>query len=204
MVDTFVVNLSAAAEEVAAMFKTRIIPISAGTPQELAYAERAVRTIAEKSRAMLLGAPHLPKSMWGLSDIHAGTVHDVLPQAERGNKSPYEIRHGKKPNVDHLFIKVFGCPCQYAPIDGPEHKRASKTEWGYYLGMQWPMCLVLNATKDLVISVSRKKLVCHEGMYANFDPSINKTPKTTITELDTTNEMLKLKNKLKLQTRTKR
>jgi hypothetical protein len=63
MVDTFVVNLSEAAEEVAALFKTRIIPISAGTPQELAYAERAVRTIGEKSRAMLLGAPHLPNSL---------------------------------------------------------------------------------------------------------------------------------------------
>jgi hypothetical protein len=50
MVDTYVVNLSEATEEVAAMFKTRIIPISAGTPQELAYAERAVRTIREKSR----------------------------------------------------------------------------------------------------------------------------------------------------------
>jgi hypothetical protein len=61
MVDTYVVSLSAAAEEVAAMFKTRIISISAGTPQELAYAESAVRTIAEKSRTMLLGAPHVPK-----------------------------------------------------------------------------------------------------------------------------------------------
>jgi hypothetical protein len=60
LMDTYVVNLSEAAEEVAAMFKARIIPISAGTPQELAYAERAVRSIGEKSRAMLLGAPHLP------------------------------------------------------------------------------------------------------------------------------------------------
>jgi hypothetical protein len=156
MVDTFVVNLSAAAEEVAAVFKTRIIPISAGTPQELAYAERAVRTIAERSRSMLLGAPHLPKNMWGLADHHSGYVHDVLPQPDRGNKSPYEIRHFKKPNVEHLYIKVFGCPCQFAPIDGPDHKRASKTEWGYYLGMQWPMCLVLDATTETVISVSRK------------------------------------------------
>jgi hypothetical protein len=71
MVDTYVVNLSEAAEEVAAMFKTRIIPISARTPQELAYAERAVRTIAERSRTMLLGAPHLPPSLWGLSDLCA-------------------------------------------------------------------------------------------------------------------------------------
>jgi hypothetical protein len=70
MVDTYVVNFSEAAEEVAAMFRTRIIPISAGTPQELAYAERAVRTIAEKSRSMLLGTSHLPNQMWGLSDLY--------------------------------------------------------------------------------------------------------------------------------------
>jgi hypothetical protein len=91
MVDTYVVNLSAAVEEVAAMFKTRIVPISAGTPQELAYAERAVRTIGEKSRALLLGAPHLPKSLWGLGDLQGAYIHDVLPQPERSNKSPYEF-----------------------------------------------------------------------------------------------------------------
>jgi hypothetical protein len=128
LVDTYVVNLFDAAEEVVAMFKTRIIPISAGTPQELAYAERAVRTIAEKSRAMLLGAPHLPNSMWGLADLNATYVHDVLPQPDRSNKIPYFMRKGKMPNVDHLHVKVFGCPCQYAPMNVPDHKRASKTE----------------------------------------------------------------------------
>ena len=189
MVDTYVVNLSAAAEEVAATFKTRIIPISAGTPQELAYAERAVRTIAERSRAMLLGAPHLPNSMWGLADLHSAQVHDVLPQPNRGNKSPYEIRHLRRPNLDHLFIKVFGCPCQYSPIDGPEHKRASKTEWGYYVGMQWPMCLVYRKDVHKVISVSRKKITCHEGTYANFDPTRSETPNTTAREIDPENEV---------------
>jgi hypothetical protein len=116
LVDTYVIDLSEAAEEVAAMFKARIIPISAGTPQELAYAKRAVRSIGEKSRAILLGAPHLPNSMWGMADIHAANVIDVLPQVERGNKSPYEIRHRRKPNVDHLFSKVFGCTCQYKSV----------------------------------------------------------------------------------------
>ena len=185
MVDTFVGNLSEAAEEVAAMFRTRIIPISAGTPQELAYAERAVRTIAEKSRAMLLGAPHLPNSLWGLADLNAAYVHDVLPQPERGNKSPFEIRKLKPPNIDHLHIKVFGCPCQFAPIEGPEHKRASKTEWGYFVGMQWPMCLVYQPHSHKVLSVSRKKIICHEGMYAHFDPTKSNTPNTRITEIDT-------------------
>jgi hypothetical protein len=50
-VDTSSVNISAAAEEVAGMFKMRIIPISGGTPQELAYAESAVRTLGQMSRA---------------------------------------------------------------------------------------------------------------------------------------------------------
>jgi hypothetical protein len=185
MVDTFVVNLSEAAEEVAAMFRTRIIPISAGTPQELAFAERAVRTIAEKSRAMLLGAPHLPNSLWGLADLNAANVHDILPQPERGNKSPFEIRKLRPPNLDHLHIKVFGCPCQFAPIEGPEHKRASKTEWGFFVGMQWPMCLVYDPSSHKVLSVSRKKIIYHEGMYAHFDPTTSNTPNTNLTEIDT-------------------
>jgi hypothetical protein len=189
MVDTFVANLSEAAEEVAAMFKARIVPRSAGTPQELAFAESAVRTIAEKSRAMLLGAPHLPNSMWGLADIHAGNVIDVLPQVERGNRSPYEIRHGQKPDVNLLHLKVFGCPCQYSPMEGPEHKRASKTEWGYFVGIQWPMCMVYNPEEKKVISVSRKKIVCHEGMYANFDPTKAQVPRALFTEIDPTQQI---------------
>jgi hypothetical protein len=185
LVDTYVLNLSEAAEEVAAAFRTRIIPISAGTPQELAYAERAVRTIAEKSRAMLLGAPHLPNSMWGLSDLYAAYVHDVLPQPEKGNRSPFECRLNRRPNIDNLHIKVFGCPCQFAPMEGQEHKRASKTQWGYYVGMQWPMCLVYSPESRKVLSVSRKKIPCHEGMYAHFDPTTSPAPNTNITTIDT-------------------
>jgi hypothetical protein len=176
MVDTYVVNLSEAVEEVAAMFRTRIIPISAGTLQELAYAERAVRTIGERSRAMLLGASHLPNKMWGCSDIYSAYVNDVLPQPDRNNISPHEKRTGKTPNIEHLHIKVFGCLCQFAPIEGPEHKRASKTEWGYFVGMQWPMCLVYEPQRDKVLSVSRKKIICHEGVYANFDPTQTQSP----------------------------
>jgi len=52
--DTHAVNLSAAAEEVASMFKVKIIPISGGTPQELAYAESAVRTVGQMPRALML------------------------------------------------------------------------------------------------------------------------------------------------------
>jgi len=82
-VDTFSVNISRAAEEVAAMFKVRIVPVSSGTPQEMAYAERAVQTLAQMSRALMAGAPHLPGFCWGLSDIHAAYIHRTLPQKSK-------------------------------------------------------------------------------------------------------------------------
>ena len=47
-VDTFIVNISKEAEDVAAMFKVRIVPICSGTLQEMAYAERGVQTLALK------------------------------------------------------------------------------------------------------------------------------------------------------------
>ncbi len=73
--DTHAVNLSAAAEEVASMFKAKIIPISGGTPQELAYAESAVRTVGQMSRALMIGAQHLPKFCLGPSDF---TLHTCI------------------------------------------------------------------------------------------------------------------------------
>ena len=58
--DTFSVNLSAELEEVMALFQAKIVPVSSGTPEEVSFVESAHRVIAARSRAMMLGAPHLP------------------------------------------------------------------------------------------------------------------------------------------------
>ena len=58
-VDTHSVNLSTDVEEVLALFQVQLIPISAGTPQELSFAETRVKMIRRVSTAMLTGAPHL-------------------------------------------------------------------------------------------------------------------------------------------------
>ncbi len=177
-VDTFIVNISAEAEDVAAMFKVRIVPVSAGTPQEMAYAERAVQTLAQMSRALMAGAPHLPQFCWGLSDLQAAHIHKTLPQKSKNMMSPLQIERttGRPPNLEAMFIKVFGCACQYAPMSGSEHKRASKTKWGWFVGIQWPMALVLRPEDIKVISVSRKKIHCHELCYAKFDPTTQPRP----------------------------
>ncbi len=175
--DTSSVNLSLAVEEVAAMFKVRIIPISGGTPQELAYAESAVRTLGQMSRSMMLGAPHLPLFVWGLSDLNAAWVHRTLPQKYKGGTLPCEITTGRVPDKDVLFIHVFGCPCQYEPAHDVLHKRAAKTEWEWFVGVQWPMALILRPEDHKILSISRKKVYCHEMMYAKFDAETQARPR---------------------------
>jgi len=48
------------AEAVAALFNCRTVPVSNGSPQEVALVESAHRVIGQGSRAMMLNAPHLP------------------------------------------------------------------------------------------------------------------------------------------------
>jgi hypothetical protein len=174
--DTAAVNLSLAVEEVAEMFKVKIVPISGGMPQELAYAESAVRTLGQMSRSLMLGAPHLPAFIWGMSDLYAAWIHRMQPQKLRGHKSPHEIVTGREPDDDVFFIRVFGCPCQYEPAYVVEHKRSAKTEWGWFVGVQWPMALILRPADNKVLSISRKKIYCHEIMYAKFDPETQTRP----------------------------
>jgi hypothetical protein len=45
--------------------------------------------------------------------------------------------------------------------------------------------MVLVFKDNQVLSVSRKKVICHEGMYAHFDPTKAQVPEATIKELDT-------------------
>jgi hypothetical protein len=117
----------------------------------------------------MAGAKHLPQTCWGLSDLWAGTLHGYLEQTKTG-VSPFEYRNKRKHDLDVFFVHVFGCHCQYAPITGVDHKRASKTEWGWFVGVQWPMVLILRPEDNKVISVSRHKVHCHEEAYAKYDP----------------------------------
>jgi hypothetical protein len=50
------------------------------------------------------------------------------------------------------------------------------------------MCLVYSPESRTVLSISREKITCHEGMYAHFDPTASPAPNTNITTIDTTHE----------------
>jgi hypothetical protein len=163
--DTFSANISAEVEEVAALFMVKIIPVSSGTPQEVSFVESANRVIAARSRAMILGAPHLPKWCWALANQHAVYVGRLLPQSTRGWKCSYFLNKLKAPDWRHMFVHVFGAPCMYAPPEGPVHKRAELTLEGFYVGVQHPMALVIRKSDMKLISVSKKKVVVYESMY---------------------------------------
>ncbi len=74
----------------------------------------------------MAGAPHLDESYWGLADIHAAYVHDVMPQQSKEDMSPYEQRKYRTPDLDALFLRVFGCPVQYEPYGGAYTKGERK------------------------------------------------------------------------------
>ena len=164
-VDTHSVNLSTAVEEVLALFQVQLVPISAGTPQELAFAESRVRLIKRMSTAMLAGAPHLGKKCWALADRYSVYVMDFMPQRTRGMHCSYYLRTGRNVDWSHVFIKVFGAPLLFSPPEGPIHKRAPITEKGYYVGMQYPAVLVIRDSDKKIINVAKQKVRVHESIY---------------------------------------
>ena len=169
VVDTYAGNISQEAADTCAEFDCVIRPISAGTPQELGRAEKAVGELRRMTRCSLASAPHLnPKLLWGLADSYNTWIHYVLP-GPNGAPSPYEICERRKPGLRNLFVKVWGCPVSYKPMTRTPGYSSNKnmpiSTSGYFVGLQWPMVLILRKSDNKVISVSRKKLRCYESMY---------------------------------------
>jgi hypothetical protein len=175
-VDTHSVNISAAVEEVLALFQVQLMPISTGTPQELAFAESRVRVIKRMSTAMLAGAPHLDRKCWAMSDKYSVMIGDYLPQQSRNNHCAYYMRTGRSVDWDLIQLKVFGAPALYSDPNGPIHKRAPIVEKGFFVGYQWPAVLIKREADGKIILVSRQKVRVHEGIYIrplSLQPQIN-------------------------------
>jgi hypothetical protein len=164
-VDTHSVSISAAVEEVLALFQVQLMPISTSTPQELSFAESRVRVIKRMSTAMLAGAPHLGKRFWAAADKHAVMVGDLLPQSSRNNSCSFYMRTGRNVDWDLIQLKVFEAPALYSDPNGPIHKRAPITEKGFYIGCQWPAVLIKREKDGKIIMVSRQKVRVHESAY---------------------------------------
>jgi hypothetical protein len=93
-------------------------------------AERLNRTLNNAVRALLIGASHLPKSLWAEAMSHACFLRNLLLQ-EKLESTPYKLFHGTTPDVSHL--RVFGCLVYYRIPDELRQKLDPKSAAGYYL-----------------------------------------------------------------------
>ena len=75
------------------------------TPQHNGVSERRNRTLQDMVRSMM-SLTTLPMSFWGYALESAARILNMVP-TKKVDKTPYEIWHGKVPNLSYL--KVWGC-----------------------------------------------------------------------------------------------
>ena len=74
------------------------------TPHQNGVAERIIRTITEKARTLLIDAK-LSQEFWGEEVLTATLLINRIPsRALKGNKTPFELWHGKKPQLKYLNV----------------------------------------------------------------------------------------------------
>jgi transposase InsO family protein len=87
------------------------------TPQQNGVSERRNRILMEMARCLLY-EKKMPLKFWAEAVNTTSYLLNRMTTKVLGDKTPYEIWYGFKPNVDHL--KVFGNPCY---VLQPEVKR---------------------------------------------------------------------------------
>lgn len=163
---------NAAVDAICAEHDIDIQAPSVGTPEDMGLAEKAVGDIMRLARAFVIGAPHLPKSLWAAAVIYAGVVNEVLPKAFNGGITPYENSTMRPPDLQRLFIGIWGCPCEAvrkAKDDKYKDKMQPRTVSMYFVGTEYPSVLVYHPAKKRIYSVSRRKVRLHEGTYLGDD-----------------------------------
>ncbi|GKE61891.1 retrovirus-related pol polyprotein from transposon TNT 1-94 [Tanacetum coccineum] len=81
---------------------------SARTPQQNGVVERRNRTLVEVVRTMLIFS-RLPEFLWAEAVSTACFTQNRSIIHTRHNKTPYELLHGRKPNVQ--YFHMFGSLC---------------------------------------------------------------------------------------------
>lgn len=74
-------------------------------PEQNGVAERLNRTISDMGRTML-AASHLPQTFWSFAYVTACYLHKRLPNSLTGDKTPFELFYGRRPQLD--IVRTFG------------------------------------------------------------------------------------------------
>lgn len=77
-------------------------------------AERAIRTLVEKTRCLLIWSG-LPMYLWPFAMQTSAYIKNRLPTSSQSGKTPYQKFFKKKPSYEHL--RTFGCLCFYREFE---------------------------------------------------------------------------------------
>ena len=84
------------------------------SPQQNGVVERRNRTLIEMTRSIMKHMS-IPNYLWGEATRHSTYLINRIATRVVKDRTPYEVYHGRKPNISHL--KIFGC-IGYAKVDG--------------------------------------------------------------------------------------
>lgn len=123
------------------------------TPEQNGVVERENRIIVEAARSMIYSNPDLPKFLWAEAMITAVYVINRTGPTKHGGKTPYELWHGKAPDISNL--KVFGTECFVHVPKEKRRKLDSKALKGFvvgYHGNHMGYRVYVPEKKDVIVS----------------------------------------------------
>ncbi|GKA26061.1 retrovirus-related pol polyprotein from transposon TNT 1-94 [Tanacetum coccineum] len=105
--------------------------LNARTPQQNGVVERRNRTLIEVAHTMLIFS-RLPEFLWAEAISIACFTQNRSIIHTRYNKTPYELLHGRKPNVEYFY--VFGSLCYQTNDREDLGKMKLKADIGIFIG----------------------------------------------------------------------
>lgn len=100
------------------------------TPQQNGRSERNQQSVVTIARTIMTDSK-VNKGLWPKALQYATYVHNLTPSPNNGGKSPYEILHGKKPDLSQLH--VFGCKV-FAKLNTSGGKFDDRAVEGIFVG----------------------------------------------------------------------
>ncbi|GJX19867.1 retrovirus-related pol polyprotein from transposon TNT 1-94, partial [Tanacetum coccineum] len=147
----------------------------ARTPQQNGVVERRNPTLVEAARTMLIFSK-APEFLWpeAIATAYFTQNHSIIHT--RHNKAPYELIHGRKPNVQ--YFHVFGSLCYRTNNRDDIGKMKPKADIGIFVGYSESSCgfrIYNRRTKKIMeaIHVKFDELTAMASECKNLEPGMN-------------------------------
>jgi hypothetical protein len=99
------------------------------SPPQNGVSRRGMRTCAEQAQAMFISSG-LPRYLWEVAMKHLSGLQNRLGTCALAGKTPYEARHGKKPNL--AGVQEFGTAAYVKDLSAG--KLDSRARIGHFVG----------------------------------------------------------------------